>query len=109
MRNILSSCQNRWLRLRGGVSTLGIPVGTRLLVSVLLTSSAFAQVDTATITGVITDPSGLAIVGARIRATNQATGLEHSTSSNEGGLYVLTALPIGKYDMEITGQGFQTV
>jgi hypothetical protein len=75
----------------------------------LLTSSAFAQVDTATITGVITDPSGLVIVGARIRVTNQATGLEHSTSSNEGGLYVLTALPIGKYDMEITGQGFQTV
>jgi hypothetical protein len=76
---------------------------------VLLTSSAFAQVDTATITGVITDPSGLAIVGARIRATNQATGVEHNTLSNEGGLYVLTALPIGTYNLEITGQGFQTV
>jgi hypothetical protein len=80
-----------------------------LLVSLLLTSLAFAQVDTATITGVITDPSGLVIAGARIRATNQATGVEHTTLTNEEGVYVLTALPIGIYDVEITDQGFQTV
>ncbi len=36
---------------------------------------AFAQVDTATITGTIVDPSGAAVVGARIVATSQTTGL----------------------------------
>ncbi len=68
-----------------------------------------AQVDTATITGVVADPSGAAIAGAGVRATNLATSLAYNTSSNEAGVYVITALPIGRYDVEISSEGFQTV
>src|SRR5690606_12373746 len=68
-----------------------------------------AQVDTATITGVVADPSGAAIAGAEVRATNLATSLAYNTSSNESGVYVITALPIGRYDVEISSDGFQTV
>ena len=64
----------------------------------LISTAAHGQVDTATITGVVSDSSGAAIVGATIRATNQATGLDHHTTSNQTGVYVLTALPIGRYD-----------
>ncbi|MBL8220433.1 MAG: carboxypeptidase regulatory-like domain-containing protein [Bryobacterales bacterium] len=68
-----------------------------------------AQVDTATITGNVTDPSGAAIAGANIRAINTANGLDYRASSGDAGVYVITALPVGTYDLEASGQGFQTI
>jgi hypothetical protein len=35
--------------------------------------------------------------------------LDHRTTSTDSGVYVLTALPIGTYDVEVSGEGFQTV
>ncbi len=75
----------------------------------LAAGSLYGQVDTATITGVITDPSGAAIVGASIKATHLATGVIHRAEANVSGVYTLSALPIGNYDMEATSEGFQTV
>src|SRR5438045_2841190 len=71
--------------------------------------AAFAQVDTATITGNVADPSGASVVNAAIRATNQAKGLNYQTVSGDTGVYVLTALPVGTYDLEASGSGFQTI
>ena len=73
------------------------------------TAICLAQVDTATITGVVTDPTGAAVAGARVRAISQATGLDYRAASANSGVYVLTALPIGAYDFEVAGDGFQTV
>ena len=73
-----------------------------------LSAAAFGQVDTATITGNVTDPSGASVLGARIRAINQANGLDYNATSGDSGVYVLTALPIGTYDLEIGNDGFQT-
>jgi hypothetical protein len=72
-------------------------------------TAVFAQVDTATITGNVSDPTGASVVNAAIRATNQANGLAYRTVSGDTGVYVLTALPVGTYDLETTGSGFQTV
>ncbi len=78
-----------------------------LLLTIL--PALLAQVDTATITGVVTDPTGAAVAGARIRAISRTTGLDYRATSAESGVYVLTALPIGSYDFEASGDGFQTV
>src|SRR5262245_44254883 len=75
----------------------------------LLAAGAFAQVDTATIRGNLTDPSGAAIAGARIRAINTANGLDYRAVSGDSGVYVITALPVGTYDLEASGDGFQTM
>ena len=72
-------------------------------------AAAFAQVDTATITGNVGDPSGSSVVNAAIRATNQANGLDYKTVSGDTGVYVLTALPAGTYDLEVSCAGFQTM
>jgi hypothetical protein len=70
---------------------------------------AFGQADTATITGIISDPSGGAIPGAAVAVTNRATGLKYRDVTNAAGVYSVTALPIGVYDLSVTRAGFQTV
>ena len=75
----------------------------------VLVWAALAQTDTATITGIVTDSSGATVPGASIQAVNQVNGLEYGTQSNETGNYVLTALPIGTYDLTATTEGFQTL
>ncbi|MCY4596053.1 MAG: carboxypeptidase-like regulatory domain-containing protein, partial [Bryobacterales bacterium] len=71
--------------------------------------AGMAQTDTATITGIVTDSTGAAVPGASIQAINQVNGLEYDTESNETGNYVLTALPIGRYDLTASTEGFQTL
>lgn len=71
--------------------------------------AARAQTDTATITGLVTDASGATVPGAAVQAVNQDNGLEYATQSNATGNYVLTALPIGNYDLTATSDGFQTL
>ncbi|MBI3683770.1 MAG: TonB-dependent receptor [Acidobacteria bacterium] len=73
-----------------------------------LASGLLAQTDTATITGVIVDASAALVPRAAVEAVNRDTGLNYRAESNESGVYVLTALPIGRYDVAVTAQGFQT-
>lgn len=75
----------------------------------LVVAIASAQTDTATITGIVTDSSGAAVPGASVQAINQANGLEYTAESNSTGNYVITALPIGTYDLTATSEGFQTL
>ncbi|MBM3793491.1 MAG: carboxypeptidase regulatory-like domain-containing protein [Acidobacteria bacterium] len=72
-----------------------------------LAAVAAAQTDTAIITGIVTDGSGAAVPGAQVNATNQATGLVFKAVSNDAGVYVVPALPIRRYDVDMTHQGCQ--
>src|SRR5208282_3042314 len=64
---------------------------------------AQAQVDTAALSGTVTDPQGLAVKGAKLTITNAATGAERSVSSDEAGRYLVVALPPGKYKVSVEG------
>jgi hypothetical protein len=59
-----------------------------ILAGLVTVAVCLAQVDTATITGTIADPSGAAIVGAKITATSQTTRLDYNGMSTESGVYV---------------------
>lgn len=67
---------------------------------------AFAQ-STAQIQGVVQDPSGSAIPGAEVKATQTDTGAVRDVMSGAKGDYVLPNLPIGPYRIEVSNQGFQ--
>ncbi|MBA2619711.1 MAG: carboxypeptidase regulatory-like domain-containing protein, partial [Acidobacteria bacterium] len=67
-----------------------------------------AQVDTASITGQVTDPQGAVVAGARIVATNQATNIAVETTTNGEGYYTLTNLRPNLYTIETIQQGFKT-
>jgi len=84
---------------------LRIAFGLALLLGAAL--PAAAQMDTVSITGFVTDPSGAVVPGIQISATHEATGLKRTTVTSEQGSYVLTALPPGTYTIEIGATGFK--
>ena len=68
--------------------------------------AAIAQQTLGGITGTVVDPQGSAIPGADITAVSEDTKLSRSAKSNAQGSYQLNDLPIGKYTVTVTMQGF---
>ncbi len=66
-----------------------------------------SQVNTANITGTVSDPSGSAIPNARIEAGNEQTGVRITANSSTDGRFTLADLPIGTYDFTVSATGFE--
>lgn len=82
-----------------------------VLCSILIGSFAVAapaaqQAATATLSGRVVDPRGAVIVGAQITVKNRATGIQRETKTNDQGLFVLTNLAPGEYEVRIKANGF---
>ena len=72
-----------------------------------VSAALWAQaISTSQINGTVQDASGLAVPGAEIKATQTATGLVRVISSGADGGYVLTNLPVGPYQLEVSKEGF---
>jgi hypothetical protein len=56
---------------------------------------------TGTITGVVTDPTGAVIQGAKVTALNNATGFKQETATDSIGFYRLDLLPVGVYSVTV--------
>ncbi|WP_263378679.1 TonB-dependent receptor [Granulicella paludicola] len=67
-----------------------------------------AQTITGDIGGTVTDPTGAVVVGAQVTATNVATGVKNTVTTNNDGIYSVRFLPIGTYKVTITDKGFTT-
>ncbi|MEK7407134.1 MAG: TonB-dependent receptor [Acidobacteriota bacterium] len=81
--------------------------GMAFLVLVACAAPMAAQLDRGTITGMITDPSSAVIPAAEITATNMDTGVSSRAVTNEVGLYTLSNIPIGRYEIKIAAAGFK--
>jgi carboxypeptidase family protein/TonB-dependent receptor-like protein len=68
-----------------------------------------AQVNTASLTGLVADQTNAALVHAHVTATNTATGLVRETETDAAGYYSFPDLPIGEYRVVVTMDNFQTV
>jgi Carboxypeptidase regulatory-like domain/TonB dependent receptor-like, beta-barrel len=77
-------------------------------VAILLSAaSAVAQVNTATLSGNVIDPQGLAVRGAKVSVTLLATGSERSVNADDSGHYTLVGLVPGIYKLRVdTGSTF---
>ena len=69
--------------------------------------AAMAQSDRSTITGVVTDPSGAVIPGAKVEGKDRTTGLTYTATTNYSGVYALTGLPVGEYAVTASASGFK--
>ena len=77
-----------------------------LAATACLASSANAQVNTADLSGIVTDPTGAALPHARIAVVNGGTGYTRSLESDNAGAYSFQDLPIGEYKVTVAEQGF---
>ena len=66
------------------------------------------QASLATLSGRVVDPNGALISDADVTITQESTGIERKTKTNEEGMYVLTNLPVGEYEVKIQYAGFAT-
>ena len=83
--------------------------GVLALVTMLFlpASSATAQVDRATLSGVVKDSGGGILPGATVTVTNLATNLEsHQQTTEAGGYQVVNLIP-GRYRMDVELSGFK--
>jgi outer membrane receptor protein involved in Fe transport len=67
------------------------------------------QAASGSIEGTVTDMSGAIVPDAKVVARNLQTGFSREASSNNDGLYRLTLLPVGNYDVTIEKQGFTSL
>lgn len=85
-----------------------IPVVALFCFAAILCLPCHAQ-QNATINGTVSDPSGAVVQGAKVMATNTATNIVRSTMTGSGGVYSLTELPPGPYNVAIEKDGFATL
>jgi len=77
-----------------------------MLLLLLSAVPAWSQ-DNATITGLVTDPSGAVVPNGSITITNNATNQSRETVSNGAGSYRFANVGVGTYTMTVVAQGFQ--
>jgi hypothetical protein len=86
------------------LQTLLLVLGCALLLSSL---PAAAQYTDGSINGIITDPSGAAIAGAKVRVTNEGTDEVSNVTSDAAGYYRAVHLRPGKYQVAVEITGFK--
>jgi len=64
-----------------------------------------AQVNTATLSGTVMDPQGLAVRGAKITLTSKASGAERTIVADDAGRYTFVGVVPGVYKMAVDGGG----
>src|ERR1700722_1027841 len=80
---------------------------TCLAVFILFSAaSAFGQVQTGSIEGVVTDSTSAAIPGATVTITATDTGLAREVPTDREGRFTASSLQIGNYKVQATMQGF---
>src|SRR2546423_15658803 len=93
----------------GRTARAGRSASTRILLLILLGAfslPASAQETRGAIQGRVSDASGASIAGAEVRATNTATGVALTATTNESGNYVLPYMLPGTYTMEAQAARF---
>ena len=91
--------------LRYGNGSEGVDM--RFSLCLVLCCSAYAQVDTGSISGLVSDKSGAVIAGASVLIRQEATNFTTSLSTNESGFYAAPSLRPGQYVVSVRRDGFR--
>ena len=78
-----------------------------LLVAIGLATPLWAQKDAGTIVGVVRDPSGAVVQGAKVTVEDVDRGVQMTLSTNDQGEYVASPLHIGRYKVTVEKMGFK--
>ena len=86
-----------------GMTKIGL--GTTILLLLSVPTGLNAQ-QTASLSGRVIDPQRNVIPGAVVNATLKSTSMRRATTTNKEGLYVLSNLVPGEYEIHATMKGF---
>jgi len=85
--------------------------GLAILLALLAGGTAWVHAQiattTATLSGVVTDPTGAVLTKATVTLTSSEKGINRSFSTDAGGRYSFNQLPPGAYSLTIKAKGFE--
>src|SRR5882672_4301442 len=85
----------------------------RLVLAIVTTALLWAipsagQVVKGSISGTVSDPQGAVVSGALVKATNTATAITHTTTTDSSGLFRFNLIQAGDYTLEFSAPNFKT-
>src|SRR5215813_1618718 len=88
-------------------SVSGFVWSVLLLIVVTTALPSFGQVQNASLTGLVTDPTGAVIPGATVSLKNAGTNAVYTQETDESGYYLFPSLSIGAYTIMVEMPGFK--
>src|ERR1043166_3550901 len=79
------------------------------LLAVVFILSLLAQGDTGQLSGMVVDANGAVVVSANVKLTSQSTSQVREVITGESGEFAFPLLPPGRYNVEVSANGFRTV
>src|SRR5947209_6032375 len=74
----------------------------------LWTANGMAQINAANLNGTVTDTSGARVPNAKVELVEANTGFTRATVTEASGVYSISSVPVGKYSLIISHEGFKT-
>ena len=94
--------------LRLSFRVMGKPCLLVLFV-LLAANSSLAQLETATVSGQVVDPSGLGVTEAHVKLVDIDRDVSITAATNNSGLYTFASVHPGRYRMEVNAAGFRII
>jgi len=101
----LSSCA---CSSRRGIKSRELIALIAFVVAMSLSAWAQSTINTGSIVGTVTDPSGAVVSSAKVTITNKATGQIVETTSNATGAFSAGLLKPGNFTLRVEATGFKT-
>ena len=90
------------------LSRLALAVTFALPLAVISAPATLYAQSSASITGTVLDPRGVALPGATVSVKNDATGMTQKATSDGQGRYNFPGLAAGRYTVQVDAAGFTT-
>ena len=84
-----------------------LPLHISLLCCLVVPMKAMAQAGVASLSGLITDPSGAVVPLLQVTEINEETHISRITRTDHAGYYTFVGLPVGNYRVTVSAPGFQ--
>jgi len=86
-----------------------LPLILLVLCLLAVAPSSLGQTESATLSGLITDPQGKVVPDVAVEITNVDTNISEHQTTNSVGLYVVVGLKPGRYRVTVTKEGFRRI
>lgn len=86
-----------------------LPLILLVLCLLAVVPSSLGQTESATLSGLITDPQGRVVPDVAVEVTNVDTSVSAHQTTNSDGLYVMVGLKPGRYRVSVSKEGFRRI